>query len=63
MLLDVMLPGIDGLELLRRIREVDAATPVLMLTAKSAVKEKVAGLDLGANDYVTKPFEMEELRI
>lgn len=60
-LLDVMLPGIDGLELLRRIREVDAATPVLMLTAKSAVKEKVAGLDLGANDYVTKPFEMEEL--
>ncbi|QNK56139.1 response regulator transcription factor [Paenibacillus sp. PAMC21692] len=60
-LLDVMLPGIDGLELLRRIREVDCATPVLMLTAKSAVKEKVAGLDLGANDYVTKPFEMEEL--
>jgi two-component system OmpR family response regulator len=60
-LLDVMLPGIDGLELLRRIREVDSATPVLMLTAKSAVKEKVAGLDLGANDYVTKPFEMEEL--
>lgn len=60
-LLDVMLPGIDGLELLRRIREVDAATPVLLLTAKSAVKEKVAGLDLGANDYVTKPFEMEEL--
>lgn len=60
-LLDVMLPGIDGLELLRRIREVDAVTPVLMLTARGAVKDKVAGLDDGANDYVTKPFEMEEL--
>ncbi len=60
-LLDVMLPGITGLELLERIRAVDGATPIIMLTAKSSLSDKVNGLDLGANDYVTKPFEMEEL--
>jgi DNA-binding response OmpR family regulator len=60
-LLDVMLPGISGIELLRRIRSTDADTPVLLLTAKSAVEDKVSGLDLGANDYITKPFEIEEL--
>lgn len=60
-LLDVMLPGISGIELLRRIRAVDVRTPVLLLTAKSSVEDKVSGLDLGANDYVTKPFEIEEL--
>ncbi|MFF2889581.1 response regulator transcription factor [Paenibacillus sp. NPDC057967] len=60
-LLDVMLPGISGIELLRRIRSADADTPVLLLTAKSAVEDKVSGLDLGANDYITKPFEIEEL--
>ncbi|MHA7965294.1 response regulator transcription factor [Paenibacillus sp. CAU 1782] len=60
-LLDVMLPGITGLELLERIRVVDGETPIIMLTAKSSLSDKVNGLDLGANDYVTKPFEMEEL--
>lgn len=60
-LLDVMLPGITGLELLERIRAVDGETPIIMLTAKSSLSDKVNGLDLGANDYVTKPFEMEEL--
>ncbi len=60
-LLDVMLPGISGIELLQRIRAVDNDTPIIMLTAKSTVSDKVTGLDLGANDYLTKPFEMEEL--
>ncbi|WP_059049792.1 response regulator transcription factor [Paenibacillus senegalimassiliensis] len=60
-LLDVMLPGISGIDLLQRIRAVDAETPVMMLTAKGSVTDKVTGLDLGANDYVTKPFDMEEL--
>ncbi|WP_379143829.1 response regulator transcription factor [Paenibacillus sp. sgz500992] len=61
LLLDVMLPGFSGIELLRRIRVNDALTPVLMLTAKSSVEDKVSGLDLGANDYITKPFQIEEL--
>ncbi|WP_340021415.1 response regulator transcription factor [Paenibacillus sp. FSL K6-1096] len=61
LLLDVMLPGFSGIELLRRIRAVDAETPVLLLTAKSSVEDKVSGLDLGANDYITKPFQIEEL--
>ncbi|RNF38502.1 response regulator transcription factor [Planococcus salinus] len=60
-LLDLMLPEIHGLDVLKRIRASDAALPVILLTAKSDVKDKVAGLDLGANDYVTKPFEIEEL--
>lgn len=60
-LLDVMLPGIDGIEVLRRIRKTDPVTPIIMLTAKSSVDDKVTGLDLGANDYVTKPFSIEEL--
>ncbi|ANY68022.1 DNA-binding response regulator [Paenibacillus sp. BIHB 4019] len=60
-LLDVMLPGISGIEILRRIRATDAATPVILLTAKSSVEDKVSGLDLGANDYMTKPFQIEEL--
>jgi two-component system OmpR family response regulator len=60
-LLDVMLPGISGIELLRRIRSVDLDVPVLLLTAKNSVEDKVSGLDLGANDYLTKPFEIEEL--
>lgn len=60
-LLDVMLPGISGIELLRRIRAKDAHTPVILLTAKDSVEDKVSGLDLGANDYVTKPFQIEEL--
>lgn len=60
-LLDVMLPGLSGIELLRRIRTHDLHTPVLLLTAKSSVEDKVSGLDLGANDYITKPFQIEEL--
>ena len=60
-LLDIMLPGISGIELLRRIRSHDTNTPVILLTAKSSVEDKVSGLDLGANDYITKPFQIEEL--
>lgn len=60
-LLDLMLPGLNGLDVLRRIRATEADTPVILLTAKSNVEDKVAGLDLGANDYVTKPFEIDEL--
>ncbi|KIL50238.1 PhoB family transcriptional regulator [Jeotgalibacillus alimentarius] len=60
-LLDVMLPEMTGIELLRRIRSSDSSTPVIMLTAKDSVEDKVSGLDLGANDYITKPFQIEEL--
>ncbi|WP_227395724.1 response regulator transcription factor [Jeotgalibacillus aurantiacus] len=60
-LLDVMLPEMTGIELLRRIRSGDDKTPVILLTAKDSVEDKVTGLDLGANDYVTKPFQIEEL--
>ncbi|MCC3355847.1 response regulator transcription factor [Bacillus sp. REN16] len=60
-LLDVMLPGISGIEVLRRIRASNATTPVILLTAKDSVEDKVSGLDLGANDYITKPFQIEEL--
>ena len=60
-LLDLMLPGVDGMEILRQIREDDAALPVVVLTALGNEKDKVKGLDLGANDYVTKPFGVSEL--
>lgn len=60
-LLDVMLPELSGLEVLRRIRSVNETVPVIMLTARDTIPDKVSGLDLGANDYVTKPFEIEEL--
>ncbi|WP_404348940.1 response regulator transcription factor [Sutcliffiella horikoshii] len=60
-LLDVMLPELSGLEVLRRIRATDNSTPVILLTARNSIPDKVSGLDLGANDYVTKPFEIEEL--
>ncbi|WP_444875029.1 response regulator transcription factor [Halobacillus sp. B23F22_1] len=60
-LLDVMIPGVSGIEVLRRIRVNDNNTPVLLLTAKDSVEDKVSGLDLGANDYITKPFQIEEL--
>src|SRR5699024_4819321 len=60
-LLDVMLPGISGIEILRRTRSIPSNVPVILLTAKDAIEDKVAGLDLGAKDYVTKPFQMEEL--
>ncbi|MEH7304883.1 response regulator transcription factor [Neobacillus drentensis] len=60
-LLDVMIPGISGIELLRRIRLNDKNTPILLLTAKGSVEDKVSGLDYGANDYITKPFQIEEV--
>ncbi len=60
-LLDVMLPGLSGIEVLRRMRDRGDLTPVIMLTARDAIVDKVTGLDHGANDYVTKPFEIEEL--
>ncbi|WP_077309317.1 response regulator transcription factor [Terribacillus halophilus] len=60
-LLDVMLPSLSGMELLRRIRKHDAHVPVMLLTARDAVPDKVSGFDLGATDYMTKPFEIEEL--
>jgi two-component system OmpR family response regulator len=59
--LDVMLPGIDGFETCRRLRADDVWTPVLMLTARGALEDRVAGLDGGADDYLVKPFEIEEL--
>ncbi|HEY0363584.1 MAG TPA: response regulator transcription factor [Solirubrobacteraceae bacterium] len=60
-ILDVMLPGRSGLEVLRDIRTVKPALPVIMLTARAEVADKVAGLDAGATDYMTKPFSVEEL--
>lgn len=60
-LLDVMLPEMSGIEILRRIRSVDPGIIVILLTARDSVEDKVAGLDLGANDYVTKPFQIEEV--
>jgi two-component system OmpR family response regulator len=59
--LDVMLPGLDGFEVCRRLRSDDVWTPVLMLTARDAVEDRVAGLDGGADDYLVKPFSFEEL--
>src|ERR1700759_93885 len=59
--LDIMLPGRDGLSILRALRERSNAVPVLILTARGEVREKVEGLDLGADDYLTKPVAIEEL--
>jgi two-component system OmpR family response regulator len=59
--LDLMLPGIDGLEVCRRLRADGVWAPILMLTARDAVRDRVAGLDGGADDYVTKPFSYAEL--
>ena len=61
-ILDIMLPKIDGLTLCRTLREKSIKTPVLMLTAKTTIEDKVAGLDSGADDYMTKPFSFLELR-
>lgn len=60
-ILDIMLPGRSGLEILKTLRQEKIAVPVLLLTAKSETEDKVTGLDLGADDYLTKPFEMQEL--
>ncbi len=59
--LDVLLPGLGGMQVLERLRERDASLPVIMLTALGETEDKVEGLDLGANDYLTKPFAFEEL--
>src|SRR5206468_521515 len=59
--LDLMLPGIDGLEVCRRLREAGRWAPVLMLTARSGIEDRVSGLDSGADDYLAKPFSFAEL--
>ncbi|HYB24084.1 MAG TPA: response regulator transcription factor [Solirubrobacteraceae bacterium] len=60
-ILDVLMPGLDGLEVCRRMRAIGDRTPVLMLTARTEVSERVAGLEAGADDYLAKPFAREEL--
>jgi len=60
-LLDLMLPGMNGFEVCRRVRESGSSTPILMLTAREEEADKVMGLELGADDYITKPFSMREL--
>jgi len=60
-LLDVAMPGVDGLEVCRRLRAAGDRTPILMLTARHATADRVAGLDAGADDYLVKPFALEEL--
>ncbi len=61
-ILDLMLPGLDGLEVCRRLRNASINTPILMLTAKSSELDRVLGLELGADDYLTKPFSFKELQ-
>nr|HET6903376.1 response regulator transcription factor [Ktedonobacteraceae bacterium] len=60
-ILDLMLPGIDGLEVCRRLRAVENGVAILMLTARDAIADRVAGLEIGADDYLVKPFALEEL--
>lgn len=60
-LLDIMLPKLNGIEVLKRLRKAKIATPIIMLTAKAEVEDKVSGLDHGADDYIIKPFETREL--
>jgi two-component system, OmpR family, response regulator MprA len=60
-LLDLMLPGIDGLEVCQRLRAGGGNTPILILTAKDALQDRILGLDSGADDYMVKPFELDEL--
>jgi len=60
-ILDINLPSIDGLEVLRRVRQRNDPTPILMLTARTNTSDRVAGLDAGADDYLVKPFELDEL--
>jgi two-component system, OmpR family, response regulator len=60
-LLDVLLPDVDGFEVCRRLRAADRWAPILMLTARDGVRDRVAGLDAGADDYLTKPFAFDEL--
>ena len=60
-ILDIMLPGMNGLEVLRKLRQERISTPVLLLTARSEIEDKINGLDGGADDYLTKPFVTGEL--
>ena len=60
-ILDIMMPKMDGLEVLRKLRENGVSTPVIFLTAKSEIEDRITGLDTGADDYLTKPFNMGEL--
>jgi two-component system alkaline phosphatase synthesis response regulator PhoP len=60
-LLDVMLPGMDGMEIYKQLRKLNILTPIIFLTAKNNVHDKIEGLKLGADDYITKPFDLEEL--
>lgn len=60
-ILDVMLPGLDGFEILRRVRAAKKTVPVLVLTARSEIEDRVSALDLGADDYLVKPFDFREL--
>ncbi|WP_134088231.1 response regulator transcription factor [Olivibacter sp. XZL3] len=62
-ILDVMLPGMDGFAIARKIREVDAETPILFLTARTQTADVVNAFELGANDYLRKPFSIEELKV
>jgi two-component system response regulator MprA len=62
MVLDVLMPGLDGIEVCRRLRAAGSPLPILMLTARDAVDDRVEGLDVGADDYLSKPFAVEELR-
>ncbi|WP_442601571.1 response regulator transcription factor [Paenibacillus sp. KN14-4R] len=61
LILDVMMPSVDGLEVCRRVRESGSDLPILMLTAKDEINDRVKGLDMGADDYLVKPFALEEL--
>ncbi len=60
-ILDIMMPIMDGVEVVKKIRKLNIKTPIILLTAKSMIDNKVEGLDAGANDYITKPFEKKEL--
>lgn len=60
-LLDIMLPVLSGVEIYKQLKKLDIATPVIFLTAKNNVQDKIEGLKLGADDYITKPFDLEEL--
>lgn len=61
LVLDIMMPGIDGMEVLRRVRSAGNDVPVLFLTAKDAVEDRIAGISAGGDDYLTKPFNLEEV--
>ena len=63
LILDIMMPGMDGLTVLRTLRGEGDTTPVLLLTAKGEIRDKVQGFESGSDDYLTKPFAMEELRV